>query len=110
MRRVVGFAFEVVFVGFLLNLTAGLVSRRVAIPITMWGWLAVSVVITGQIVLLKPIKRYMIQFRSSFGGRLVLSYVCVGLACAGLGMIYWLEINRVFAKMLSAPDLSLIHI
>lgn len=85
----------------LFNATAALISRRVAINITRWGWLYFCLHATYLVLSMHSIKQIMLGFRDRFGSYVFMSYVVVGVLGALISLAYWKGINRIYAKAFS---------
>jgi hypothetical protein len=84
----------------LFNITAGLISRDLAIRITRWGWLYFLLHATVLLLLVQPVKLKARALTSKLsGGKLVLSYIIVGSVGAIVALAYWAAINEVYGKL-----------
>jgi hypothetical protein len=88
----------------LLNITAGLFPRPVAITVTKWGWFLFLLHLTYTLGRTERCVRCAERVRASFGRFRVGSYIAAGLCGAALGLVYWYGISTAFARMFSQQN------
>src|SRR5579871_5540170 len=98
MRRFGLFTLEVL-VSLVLNVTASLFNKPQAIIASKWGWLVVLTHATYLIGSSDGGTRAAVRLRTLFGDKAMLSYMMIGLLSAGLGMLYWVGINKAYAAL-----------
>jgi hypothetical protein len=90
----------------LFNLTTGLISRRIAIKITRWGWLYFLLHATYLLLNMEWVKSIAVTFRGLFGSSEILSYLIVVILGGLVGLAYWKGINRIYAALFKEPTVS----
>jgi len=99
MGKIAIFAFEVLFVSFIVNLTSGLVGRETAISITIWGWFVIAGHATCSIFRTDFVTRVALKTRARFKDAQMLSYIIVTLLGAALASGYWYSINYFYKRV-----------
>jgi len=103
VQRLRVFLFEV-FVGMLLNLTASLFPRETVIAITKWGWFLILIHGTYLALSTSRVARLASAPWLRQGRIRVFSYAVVAIVGAGLAVLYWLSINKIYDKLLLAKS------
>jgi hypothetical protein len=96
MRRITIFIWAAVM-NLLFNVTAGLVSREMAIQTSRWGWLLFLLHGTYIVVTSKSVRAFFLKVRAQIYSQ-SMSYTIVALIGAMLGIAYWFGINRVICN------------
>jgi len=83
----------------LLNLTAGLLKQPLAIEVTKWGWELFLLHLTYVIVSSERGNQVASKLRATFRRYQLPSYIVVALMGSVIAILYWIGINRAYAKV-----------
>jgi hypothetical protein len=85
------------FVSLLTSGTIAIFSRSSLLQATRWGWLLFFLYLTWEVIYSDWGKKHALKFRRLYGVLPAMSYVLVPLLFAGLGLIYWIGINKIYS-------------